>query len=719
MQDIRSKIKVVAAALAGGLFLGATMAGAVAADLGTLPTGFADSSGWKAQIVVGQNAKVADVIAAAQVAAAFAPYTVTATTTGAAEITTGDIQEIPIGGQLVGNWKSSFKDNDIPKLLDTEISFRGDTYDIHEEIDLGSGMFLVTGVDDFSGVTNADDYGSDVGAKVYLNMTEGDLEYKYVFDDAINTTEIDENHPLRIKLLGMDLEIVGAGSNYINVKIGTEKILGQGESATVGDYTVTVNTIGESSVALSVSGACSDSDFVSAGDTWEACGGDVKIKVDSILYVEAGSPDNKVKLSVGTDIIKKYTTGDAFIGYEDEDTPTWKWDISLTGTSGSDYIGVKYGKDVTSMDDSPITVGGQITFPNDYVVLKLLSYTTQDYGLFEVKFDSSEDIYANASASNPELDNKPVIIFDGPEDDSFSGGGHESEKIAIHWESGTAYIAYWDADENKWIKAAQLDATSLPKDTGMNLVYGDTSIDIWLVNQTTTNATNIAIKLNGTNIDTLLIDPNDDLANNLGLGATPRSAETSEVQLAGDNIGTLETDVMSHYGIIVLNPNNNGDSDKVLFKVPAEQVKVKTYVGAPIGGTVEAEGAAYTYAAITSEVAVMDSEANTNQPVIIVGGPYANSLAAQLIGTDDATIRSFFGADEGGLGIVKLYDATETPWNQPALLVAGWSADQTRAAAYVLSQYMTGVRDKTELTGKTTIKVTASTPTSIGTVTLE
>ena len=731
MQDLKGKIKVAAAAMAGSLMFGATMAGALAADLGQLPAPFVVNNNMAGQIVVGANAAVPDVIAAAQLAAAFGEYLVSASAgagaTGAAGYKMEDMDLNNIVSASDGLGKTTFTDTDISKLIDDEVSFRGDTYDVQEKIILGaSSPKLVTGVDSsMGGILTGDEWGSDVGSKVYMSVSEGSIKYQYAFDDTLNATDsntlVDSDHPLEIKLLGEDLKIVDVDpNNKITVQLGTSAILGEGGTTTVDGYTVTVDTIGSNSVSLSISGGgCSDSDFVSELDTWDAGCGDMKVYVEDILYVDAGSPSNKVKLRIGEETTKTYQDGDAYIG-EDEDYPTWVWDISTSGGVIS-YIGVEYKKDVNSMDDNPITVGGQIAFPNNYVVLKLDSYNTDTRGTFEFKFDSAEDIYAAGSDSSPiaALDNKPVLFVVGPVDDAFSDGTHEAQKIAFSQSSDGKsteffYVAYWDEDNNKWVNGTQfVNVTASDKDTGWDLKYQDTSYNIYVA----ANGDDYNISLKDGTFDVITIVPHDAATGFDHLGSKDNDAEADELKIGTESVGTAKTDILTHYGTIIGNPNSNGDSDKVVLEVPDEQVKVYVYLGAP-GMTTTTGEVSYTYSGLNAEVAVLDSEADTSgsTPLVIVGGPYANALAASLIGSDDATIKDYFGYDEttgAGKGIVKLYDASATPWNVEAMVVAGWAAKDTRAAAYILGQYLTGVKDLSALDGKSSITVTAMSATSI------
>ena len=64
---------------------------------------------------------------------------------------------------------------------------------------------------------------------------------------------------------------------------------------------------------------------------------------------------------------------------------------------------------------------------------------------------------------------------------------------------------------------------------------------------------------------------------------------------------------------------------------------------------------------------------------IVVGGPCANSAAATLMGNPENCVAGF----EPGKAMVKLFENG----NKVALLVAGYSSDDTRRAARVLANH--------------------------------
>ncbi len=78
-------------------------------------------------------------------------------------------------------------------------------------------------------------------------------------------------------------------------------------------------------------------------------------------------------------------------------------------------------------------------------------------------------------------------------------------------------------------------------------------------------------------------------------------------------------------------------------------------------------------------LAVLDVDAPPlgSQNLIVVGGPCANSVAAELMGYPVPCNKGF----EPGKAVIKLYP------EKKALLVAGYDAQETLAASYVLADY--------------------------------
>ena len=79
-------------------------------------------------------------------------------------------------------------------------------------------------------------------------------------------------------------------------------------------------------------------------------------------------------------------------------------------------------------------------------------------------------------------------------------------------------------------------------------------------------------------------------------------------------------------------------------------------------------------------LAVLDVDAESmSKNMIVVGGPCANTIAADLMGNPEDCAEGF----EAGKAMLKFFDRS----GKSALLVAGYSADDTVGAAYVLADY--------------------------------
>ncbi|HHE36900.1 MAG TPA: hypothetical protein ENL16_03755 [Candidatus Woesearchaeota archaeon] len=108
--------------------------------------------------------------------------------------------------------------------------------------------------------------------------------------------------------------------------------------------------------------------------------------------------------------------------------------------------------------------------------------------------------------------------------------------------------------------------------------------------------------------------------------------------------------------------------------VAAGSVEVKEST-ATSGGTIETT----TVTPIAIGLAVLDTDAPAigTENMIVVGGPCANTVAAELMGNPENCAEGF----EPGKAIIKLFP------DQNALLVAGYEAQETLGACYVLADH--------------------------------
>jgi hypothetical protein len=184
-------------------------------------------------------------------------------------------------------------------------------------------------------------------------------------------------------------------------------------------------------------------------------------------------------------------------------------------------------------------------------------------------------------------------------------------------------------------------------------------------------------------------------------------ANTSLTELGDDN------DVeyyLSEFGTYAVYDNN--DDSYVNLYVPATEVHYDMWLS-PVASTVvvsgSPDGTSYTINPMPPGSTVLDKDAMSligKTPLIVVGGPFVNTVAADLMGNPTtAQINTMFTA---GLGKIKLYS------DKNALLVAGYSAQDTLGAAYVLAEHSKYVLDgsEVEVVVPSLSSITVRTPTS-------
>jgi len=286
----------------------------------------------------------------------------------------------------------TLRNNKLPKLLDTEIKFNGETYDIKEELS-------------FKGIvqTSLDD--EDFGLNPYLIIGENAISYKYVFDDQIDLTEITEEEPLEITFLGQEIKIIEASSNEIKVRSGIEKTLLEGNSVEVSGKEVKIETIGEDSVSVNVDGV---SQIVAEGNSREING--INILIEDILYKSYGG--SAVEIMIGTETDKTIKNGDDFELFIKDDE-TYAWVINLPNS-----IGITNKEEYKSVDEDedfkPITIGESLSLPNNYVKINFKEVSKPDESKLNIRV---KDNY---------------LLVKGDSDDTFSTSSDEYAKVYVN-----------------------------------------------------------------------------------------------------------------------------------------------------------------------------------------------------------------------------------------------------------------------------------------------
>jgi len=731
MQRFRKAIKRMAAIGAGVAMLGATMAGAVAQDLANYPQPFISKEGVfndATTIVVGANAAASDTLGAVNIATKLQFEAKTPVTSGGGglQVSGGVTEDIPLG-KAIANTSSfgfdfSLDDSDIESFQDTQVSFQGKDYDIHDELILGKQSPSVE-----TSLTSQDD---DYESNIFLEALSKGIKYYYVFDDAINVSKTTSSDPLEIKFLGKTLKVTSVGSaTKFTAYVGGEYFMDVGDTVTVNGKKVTLQNVGEGgSILVDVDGT---RETISSGSTRTVNG--IEISNDDTFYTNEMS-ERSASLIIGEDSQATYADGDAYVG-EDENDPDWEWTIANLRSDASTTInstqseftqqapagptlGIQNRFTKDDDTDNPPGIGECLDLPNEYVSLCLDSLTVPDDDYLEVTMKYSNSVDTAKSGALGSLTSARVIDISAPGSDRFviktaglnvtnSTNNPADAKTNQIWlqfyedlvNEKSALLFYKDTNKNPSVVFAgniTADLTAIAKFAEIN--FGDTkqsNIVLSLGNGSRLDENNVQIIVNTTGDSSAELGNEEDvirtnwtLSSGLlnSLGATASTEELSEVTwfdrlLATThvNIGTKDEDQRTSYGIIVKDPKSNGASDQVVFLIPGDQVQANVVVRGP---TTKVSGGATSY--IPADISIntrLDNEiagSEANYDLILVGGPCANNAAATVMTCDQARTKL-----APGEAIIQMAKNGE----KVALLVAGYEATETRMAAKVLASY--------------------------------
>ncbi len=138
---------------------------------------------------------------------------------------------------------------------------------------------------------------------------------------------------------------------------------------------------------------------------------------------------------------------------------------------------------------------------------------------------------------------------------------------------------------------------------------------------------------------------------------------------------------VTHYGTYV---QYNDDSYKTVFHYADDATKYNVFLAPTEAVTKKTSTGLVTEKVnpISPTAAVLDSEVTDpmDKNLIVVGGPCVNTIAATLMGNPSDCTAGF----EPGKAIIKLFNHDN---GKVALLVAGYSAEDTRRAALALADY--------------------------------
>jgi hypothetical protein len=433
----------------------------------------------------------------------------------------------------------------------------------------------------------------------------------------------------------------------------------------------------------------------------------------------------------------KYIKDDNICNNDPEDTDCWEWILGglgtnqattgLTGTAAGPRVGVVSRFVINDKDDNPITAGGCYEFPNDYASVCFDSITVAEDKYAVIEMEVAKGVTLN-STSGWDNENALYIHSDVSEGlqleaDAFgasvAGGITTDTKTQQIWlltdhgslgrGDGNLSVWYLASDGTKSY-AGDIDCDTTPAKFG-RVYYGDTkddNVEMYCKNYTATTI-NITLNITGKTTTDLAIDRdaletawtwNSGASGFSYLGETEGDADGPELKWCRGNgvtcnwlnIATKDEDHRTTYGIVVKNPDSQGNGEQVVLHVPAEQVFAKVVIKGPSTTVTSATGdTTKDVIPIETAIAVLDTEVGTNpgKHLILMGSAAVNRKSAEVMGLTYPTYGAsgLFPFSEGQ-AIIKLYEDVIEP-GYVALLVAGWSADDTRNAASVMQQYTT------------------------------
>ncbi len=658
--NVKNNIKKVFAVAVGTALVGATLLGAMAYDLSDYPAPFVLDGMAQGAIVVGANAATADVLGAIDIAASLQTEAVTATPIA------GGTEVVVTGGEdyaldlNTNNANKTYDDSDLEGFLDSSADLDSTDYDFHEEVFLlEDGIRVATSID--SSYAEDDDYASDA----WLELDDDSVIYRIVFDDTVTLTDFNPDE-MDIKFAGQAITIQDVTDTSITVESATEVYMEVADEIEVDGHAVTLKNVGESAVLVQVDGQILS---IGDGDTEEFDqADDFSVEVKNLFYIQ-GAPDNSATLKLGNSISETYDDGDAleiFDGEDDSDEATWTWNVVTSGGELEEIqavLNINHRRNNNDNDPekrAALMLGDEFMLPNNYGSISFSGWDDNSMGQYdtlEMEFDVTD------LDSTPDVE---VLEFTSSKDDAF-----------VMDDGADASVVYLD-DGNFWYKddTDEIDSGAAT----MVLKLDDDEIDI--VYDDALDQLNVSFP----NGDELVLDVGD----SMDAFGTEGDAEATDFNYADTGIntehitGTNDEEVKTSYGVYWEDVESQLDGDELLLNIPHDGqtakliIKSKTSV-VSAGGE---GGMSYAVNPIEVGLGILDTDAPAlggDTPMIIVGGPNANTLAAEFLG--NPTPEEVAATFTQGKALIKYDDAKK------AMLVAGYEALETQGAAYVVADY--------------------------------
>lgn len=775
-------IRKIAAIGSGAVMLGATVMGAVAADLSNYPAPFLTDGELDAILVVGSGGTdpaglASDILGVVDISNSL-QVRMTTPVAGAAEVVTVTGESILIQGTAddlnyaegLDDVDEILKKADLPILLaDGTVTDESEDedYDYDLQIELSDDVVTFAALDEDDYEINTDLASNEIPV-LHIDMVSTDA-YEIVvdFDKVLNATELDDSEDIVIcgKTWTFDPDMEAGDTELVFYASEVTQVLAVGESVTIGDDTIEL--IGANTDEDEATIKINDKAYqVEKGDT---VAGDYYIKEIFMQTVPAATAS--IEIFVGADKIIIDENGGA-IEVDGEDLDGVEAAINSGDVDAIDVITFTVTPSDMEEDESKyLEIGEDFvdplfgTFKISFVsVSPALDAASKDYIELKRSGDELEITFTNRDGEeysiNPYEGNYPLANITEQEDwfslDTSAEYYNIDEKDVIILQEGSAgnevtkIYEIYDIDKSDDEVIFKDLSTGDKMTVGITEQVGDADAYVFsnvtaandLLNNTDITGmialcpTSIACMYNATgkntvNVDNMLYTEN---GVNITIDAVVATAGGITIAEDADNIDessdvTAVTDIaviisssddndidiktLSGTGLVDVDDKDNEityaltelgtymilekeDNSYLKLWVPEEENDYGVYVTelASTTTTTAATGAV-TITPMSVGTSKLDTEVTdvTAQNVIIVGGPCVNSAAADALGLDYPTCGIASTIPENS-AIIKLI---QTNGNY-ALVVAGWSADDTRRASRVVAQPDVYTLSGTEMT---------------------
>ncbi|MEE9525556.1 MAG: hypothetical protein V3V78_03040 [Candidatus Woesearchaeota archaeon] len=774
-------IKKIVALTTGAIMLGATITGAMAADLADYPAPFVEGCSFSGAIVVGEKAAAEDVVGAVDIASALAVSGTTTTSSGTAASVTvsGEAYKIEKStnklnlGEDVADVATKIDADDLPTVLadGSYTNDEGKDFDYEQTIDLSSKTF--------EAFTDSDINDDDPTIGLHYDDQENVMNYTLEFTEAAESDvsaddELEDFEDTTLVILGNTYDIVEAtnqSGGYFEIMGGAVKdVMEQGEvksfSLNDKEYEVEVTYIGETSgisqVKMKVNGEVTNA--LQDGDTHKLADG-TQIGIREILEEEAGEVTaDQVEFYIGAEKIT-LENGEE-LQLNDDDVDEFQVVISNGLNTGGEYELEEINLIWNSDDETFIVDGSSVVMPGlESVKLSYEGLSTPAEEIIEIEPDSDEVIQLNIPIKGGV---EQIPLFNDTGDGTYTVG---DEDDLLYTTAGTSYtfvkdvhmymvVTNTDSYESALVKVTAFDdddgcdfeevtsgATDLKRDDAEEFEVLDITFTVG-----TCNSTSDSVDISTTDPDFAgdLLYTEQGLIVNLPItGGVYATGATIVFEEEGDDsdvtAGAFEVVVKGNQSGSAINMQVDsinmsrigevGDSDQFVYYIQDGESEVTTkaildegpdeptvtiyYPGGESYGNLyvaESEAGFGTVAGVSGEAvckvaippAKLDSEVSSAsaQNLIVVGGPCANTVAADVLGVASSVPECLAGFEEGK-AMVKMID---TGAGKTAMLVAGYSAMDTRRATRVVANAgdyaLSG--DEVEVSGTTLSDISVS-----------